>query len=440
MTNKKYLFRTYGCQLNEHDTETMQGLLSELGYVATEDEKLADIIIFNTCSVRENADNKVFGEIGRMKTLKKENPNMLLALCGCMAQQDVVVNKILKSYPQVDMVFGTHNLHKLPEIIEQAIFSKETIVDVWKTEGEIVENLPILRQDGIKANVTIMYGCNNFCTYCIVPYTRGRERSRSMTSILDEIQGLKAAGYMEVMLLGQNVNSYGLDLDGNIDFADLLAEIDKIGIPRIRFMTSHPKDFTDKLIDTIKNSKNICEQIHLPFQAGSNSILHKMNRKHTREWYLERINKIKEAIPNASFSTDVIVGFPGETEAEFEDTLDIIRQVEFDMAYTFIYSPREGTPAANFEDSISNQDKKTRLQTLIAIQNDISHKKNMDYLGKEVNVLVEGHSKTKTDKLSGRTRTNKIVNFTGPIELIGREVNLLIEEVKTWSMEGRLLD
>jgi len=432
----KYIFRTYGCQMNEHDTEIMEGMLNELGYTATDQEQLADLIIFNTCSVRENADNKVFGEIGRMKNLKRENPNMLLALCGCMAQQKSVVDRILKSYPQVDMVFGTHNIHKLPELIEQAIFSHETIVDVWQTEGEIIENLPRNRKDGIKACVTIMYGCNNFCTYCIVPHTRGRERSRSMETIIDEIKQLKDNGYKEVTLLGQNVNSYGKDLKEDIDFSDLLKRIDEIGIARIRFMTSHPKDFTDKLINVIKNGKHICEQIHLPFQAGSDEVLKRMNRKHSREWYLERIKKIKENIPNVSLSTDIIVGFPDETEEQFEQTIDIVRQVEFDLAYTFIYSPREGTPAANLADTISVYDKKRRLQKLIEVQNEISKKKNLKYIGESVEVLVEGYSKTNPEKLTGRTRTNKIVNFIGGEDLIGQLVNIRIDSAKTWSLEG----
>jgi tRNA-2-methylthio-N6-dimethylallyladenosine synthase len=422
--------------MNEHDTEIMEGMLNELGYTATDQEELADLIIFNTCSVRENADNKVFGEIGRMKNIKRENPNMLLALCGCMAQQESVVNRILKSYPQVDMVFGTHNIHKLPELIEQAIMSRETIVDVWQTEGDIIENLPRNRKDGIKACVTIMYGCNNFCTYCIVPHTRGRERSRSVETIINEIKQLKNDGYKEVTLLGQNVNSYGKDLKEDIDFSDLLKLIDEIGIARIRFMTSHPKDFNDKLIDVIKNGKNICEQIHIPFQAGSNEVLKRMNRKHSREWYLERIKKIKNNIPNVSLSTDIIVGFPDETEEQFEHTIDIVRQVEFDLAYTFIYSPREGTPAANLTDTISVYDKKRRLQKLIEVQNEISKKKNQQYVGEIVEVLVEGYSKTNPQKLTGRTRTNKIVNFIGEETLIGQLVHIRIDLAKTWSLEG----
>lgn len=436
MNGKKYLFRTYGCQMNEHDTEIMEGMLNELGYSPTIREEEADFIIFNTCSVRENADNKVFGEIGRMKNVKRQNPNMLLALCGCMAQQQTVVDRILKSYPQVDMVFGTHNIHRLPELVEQAILSKETIIDVWETEGDIIENLPRARKDGLKAWVTIMYGCNNFCTYCIVPHTRGRERSRSAENIISELRQLKEEGYKEVTLLGQNVNSYGQDLEDPIDFPDLLQQIDEIGIERIRFMTSHPKDFTDKLIDVIKNGKNICEQVHLPFQAGSDEVLKRMNRKHSKEWYLERIRAIKEAIPNVSLSTDIIVGFPDETEEQFQDTLDIVRQVEFDLAYTFIYSPRTGTPAANLTDSIAMHDKKRRFQELITTQNEISKKKNLAYVGQIVEVLVEGHSKTNQDKLSGRTRTNKVVNFVGDESLIGQFVNIKIEEAKTWSLEG----
>ena len=437
---KTYIFRTYGCQMNEHDTEIMEGMLKELGYTPTEDEATADLVIFNTCSVRENADNKVFGEIGRMKNIKRDNPNMLLALCGCMAQQQTVVDKILRSYPHVDMVFGTHNIHRLPDLIEQAVFSRETIVDVWQTEGEIIEHLPRSRKDGMKAWVTIMYGCNNFCTYCIVPYTRGRERSRAPEQIISEIEQLKADGYKEVTLLGQNVNSYGLDLDEEIDFPDLLEKIDQIGIERIRFMTSHPKDFTDKLIDVIKHSKHICEQIHLPFQAGSNEVLRRMNRKHTREWYLEKIKNIKEKIPNVSLSTDIIVGFPEETEEQFLDTIDIVRQVEYDMAYTFIYSPREGTSAAKLEDTISNIEKKQRLQQLIDVQNEIVKRKNMEYLGKKVEILVEGRSKTNPNKLTGRTRSNKIVHFTGDDNLIGQLVEVFIETVKTWSLEGVYTD
>ncbi|OEH84788.1 tRNA (N6-isopentenyl adenosine(37)-C2)-methylthiotransferase MiaB [Desulfuribacillus stibiiarsenatis] len=440
MNPKTYMFRTFGCQMNEHDTEIMEGILNELGYSPTVEEQQADLIIFNTCSVRENADNKVFGEIGRMKHLKRQNPNMLLALCGCMAQQQPVVDKILRSYSQVDMVFGTHNIHKLPDIIEQAILSKETVVDVWQTEGEVVENLPRVRRDGLKAWVTIMYGCNNFCTYCIVPHTRGRERSRSAENILKELQDLKDLGYKEVMLLGQNVNSYGNDLEEGIDFPELLEKIDAIGIPRIRFMTSHPKDFNEKLTNVIKNGKHLCEHIHLPFQAGSDEVLKRMNRKHTRDWYLEKIDMIKKIIPNVSLSTDIIVGFPDETEEQFDKTLDIVKQVEFDLAYTFIYSPREGTPAANLIDSINQTDKKRRLQALIETQNEISKKKNLAYLDTIVEVLVEGYSKTNAEKLTGRTRTNKVVNFSGDDKLIGEFVNVKIEHAKTWSLEGVLVD
>lgn len=435
---KRFFLRTYGCQMNVHDSETIAGILQEMGYTPTEEEQEADLILYNTCAIRENAEDKVFGEIGRVKHLKQENPELILGICGCMAQEEGVVNRILQSYPWVDLIFGTHNIHRLPHLLKEALFSKEMVVEVWSKEGDIVEHLPKSRQDGLKAWVNIMYGCDKFCTYCIVPYTRGKERSRRPEDVLAEVRELARKGYKEVTLLGQNVNAYGKDFaDRNYRFGHLMEDISKIAIPRVRFTTSHPRDFDDHLIEVLARGGNLVEHIHLPVQSGNTMILKRMARKYTREEYLTLVEKIKKAIPGVSLTTDIIVGFPGETEEQFQDTLSLVREVEFDAAYTFIYSPREGTPAAVYPDETSMEEKKERLYRLNELQGQISRRKNEALRGQRVEVLVEGASKTNAQVLSGRTRTNKVVNFEGPAHLVGQLVEVEITEPQTWSLNGQ---
>lgn len=424
--------------MNERDAETISGLLGELKYDKTSVLQEADIIIVHTCCVRESAENKIFGKLGELKHLKKQKPNLIIGICGCMVQQRETAEKVLEKAPHVDLIFGTHNLHLLPQLIEQNLLSGERVFEVWDEEGQIVENLPARREGKLKAYVTITYGCNNFCTYCIVPYVRGRERSRSIHDIVSEIQALGEEGFKEITLLGQNVNSYGKDFEEvKVDFSDLLMEIDKIpSIWRYRYMTSHPRDFSEKLVYTVKNSKKISPHFHLPIQAGSNKILEAMNRGYTKEQYLEMVSIIKTEIPNSSITTDIIVGFPGETNEDFAHTLDVIQKARFDAAYTFLYSQRSGTPAAKMPNQISEQVKKERLQQLIEIQNQISLEINQELLGKNVSVLVEGPSKTNPDLLNGRTDTNKIVIFAGNRELIGKLAKITITEAKTWNLIG----
>ena len=437
---RKFYIRTYGCQMNEHDTEVMAGIFMELGYEPTDSTEEADVILLNTCAIRENAENKVFGEIGHLKALKQEKPDLLLGVCGCMAQSEAVVNRILQKYQYVDMIFGTHNIHRLPYILKEAYMSKEMVVEVWSKEGDIVESLPKARQGKIKAWVNIMYGCDKFCTYCIVPYTRGKERSRRPEDIIEEVRNLAAQGYQEVTLLGQNVNAYGKDFqDMDYRFGDLLDDLRKIDIPRIRFTTSHPRDFDDHLIEVLAKRGNLVEHIHLPVQSGSSEILKIMGRKYTREEYLELVRKIKKAIPDVSLTTDIIVGFPNETEEQFEETLSLYKEVEFDSAFTFIYSPREGTPAAKMQDNVPMEVKKERLQRLNALVTEISAKKRREMEGKIVEVLVEGESKNNPDVLSGYTRRNKLVNFVGPKSAIGKMVKVKITKAKTWTLDGEMV-
>lgn len=438
---KKYLIQTYGCQMNVHDSETIAGILEQMGYTATELEQDADVILLNTCAIRENAEDKVFGGLGRLKHLKLEKPDLILGVCGCMSQEESVVNRILKNYQHVDLIFGTHNIHRLPHLLQNALFSKEMVIEVWSKEGDVIENMPKVREDGLRAWVNIMYGCDKFCTYCIVPYTRGKERSRRPEDVLDEIRELARKGYQEVTLLGQNVNAYGKDFDDlDYKFGDLMDDVRKIGIPRVRFTTSHPRDFDDHLIEVLAKGGNLVEHIHLPVQSGSSEILKIMARKYTREQYLELAQKIKAAIPNVVFTTDIIVGFPGETEEQFEETLSLVREMEYDSAFTFIYSPREGTPAAKMKDDVPIEVKKERLQRLNDLQNEISRKKNEQLRGKVVEVLVEGESKKNPEVLSGRTRTNKLVNFIGPKHLIGKFVYVRIDEPQTWTLKGVWVD
>ncbi len=436
----KYHIVTYGCQMNVHDSEKLAGMLSEIGYVETGNQSEADLVLFNTCCVRENAELRVYGNVGSLKACKQANPNMIIGVCGCMMQQADVSAYIVKTFPFVDLVFGTHNLHHFPSLLLQALDSNQTIVEVLDSEGEVIEHIPTRRAPGVSAWVTIMYGCNNFCSYCIVPYVRGRERSRQPADILDEINNLAKEGYKEITLLGQNVNSYGKDLENSYLFHDLLRDINKVdGIERIRFMTSHPKDLSDDLILAMAECSKICEHLHLPIQAGSNRILREMNRKYTRESYLELAGKVRNLIPDIALTTDIIVGFPGETEEEFGETLDMIQRVGYDSAYTFMYSPRTGTPAARRDDQLSQAEKKDRLARLNSLQSEISKEKNLEYLGRIVEVLVEGPSKNKQDVLTGRTRTNKTVNFNGSMELIGQLISVRITQAQSWSLEGEVV-
>ncbi len=437
---KRYHVRTYGCQMNEHDSETISGILQAMGYTSSDSVEDADVILFNTCAIRENAEDKVFGELGHMKRLKNNNPNLILGVCGCMSQEEKVVKKILKSYQQVDLIFGTHNIHRLPELLRDAMFSKEMVIEVWSKEGDIVENMPKLREGNTKGWVNIMYGCDKFCTYCIVPYTRGKERSRRPEDVIAEVRDLARQGFKEIMLLGQNVNAYGKDFeDIEYGFGDLMDEIRKIDIPRVRFTTSHPRDFDDHLIEVLAKGGNLVEQIHLPVQSGSTEVLKRMARKYTREHYLELVRKIKDAIPNVSLSTDIIVGFPGETDEQFEDTISMVEEVKYDFAYTFIYSPREGTPAAVMEDNVPMEVKKARLYRLNEVLARIGLEQNKKLQDQVVEVLVEGESRTNAEVLAGRTRTNKLVHFTGDKSLIGQYVHIKITDAKTWTLHGELV-
>ncbi|SFH48857.1 tRNA-i(6)A37 thiotransferase enzyme MiaB [Tindallia magadiensis] len=432
-----YNVQTFGCQMNFHDSEKLSAMLQSLGYIETEKKAEADIIIINTCCVRENAELKVYGNLGELKRMKQKNPNLFLAICGCMMQQKHVVEKIKKSYPFVDLVFGTHNLHRFPELLNNSYQMEGLLVEVWDKENDIPENLPIERKYLAKAFVNIMYGCNNFCSYCIVPYTRGRERSREPDKIYDEVKKLAQNGTLEITLLGQNVNSYGKTLQQSIDFSDLLKIINDIpGIERIRFMTSHPADFSEKLMDVIATLDKVSPHIHLPVQAGSNAILSKMNRKYSREEYLEKISLLKSKAPDIAISTDIIVGFPGETEKDFDDTLELVRQVEYDSAFTFLYSIRTGTPAATMENQVPDNIKMERFNRLVNLINEIGYKKNMHLVGKIVPVLVEGISKNNPNRLTGRTDTHKLVNFEGSPSCVGSIVPVRINEAKTFSLLG----
>ncbi|MED3688774.1 tRNA (N6-isopentenyl adenosine(37)-C2)-methylthiotransferase MiaB [Peribacillus butanolivorans] len=438
---KKFYIRTYGCQMNEHDTEVMAGIFTALGYQPTNTVDDANVILLNTCAIRENAENKVFGELGHLKSLKLERPDLLLGVCGCMSQEESVVKRILEKHHFVDMIFGTHNIHRLPQILNEAYLSKEMVIEVWSKEGDVIENLPKVRKGKTKAWVNIMYGCDKFCTYCIVPFTRGKERSRRPEDIIQEVRHLAAQGYKEITLLGQNVNAYGKDFtDIKYRLGDLMDEIRKIDIPRIRFTTSHPRDFDDHLIEVLAKGGNLVDHIHLPVQSGSTETLKIMARKYTREQYLELVRKIKEAIPTASLTTDIIVGYPNETEEHFEETMSLYREVGFDAAYTFIYSPREGTPAAKMQDNVPMEVKKERLQRLNALVNETCALKMKEYDGQIVEVLVEGESKKNPDVLAGYTTKNKLVNFKGPKSSIGQIVKVKITGTKTWSLNGDMVE
>ena len=434
---KKYFVKTYGCQMNEHDSENICALLETLGFLKVDDYPDADLVLLNTCSIRENAHNKAFGMLGRLKHLKQVNKDLIIGISGCMAQEASVVDQIMKDYPFVNFVIGTHNFYQLPEIIDQAITSSKQQIEVYSREGDLVEGVPVVRTSPFKAYVNIIYGCDKFCTYCIVPYTRGRERSRKKEDILEEVKELIRDGYQEVTLLGQNVNAYGKDLYDDYGMGDLLEDIAKLEIPRIRFMTSHPWDFTDKMIQIIGKYPNIMPSIHLPVQSGSNRILKRMGRRYTRESYLELFHKIKETVPNVSISTDIIVGFPGEEEEDFLETLSLAETCQYDNAFTFIFSAREGTPAAKLEDHTPLEVKEERLQRLNEVVNASFLKNHKKLEGCRVKVLVEGISEKK-DMYFGYSETNQLINFTSDQELTcGEIVEVEITSAKTWSLDGK---
>lgn len=438
-SGKKYFIKTYGCQMNEHDSENMKAILEDMSFIETDTMENADLILLNTCAIRENAHNKVFGMVGRIKHLKMNKPNLIAGICGCMAQEEAIVEEIKEKYKWLDIVFGTHNIHRLPQILKEAIDHQKQEIEVFSIEGDIIENVPVKRDSKYKAWINIMYGCDKFCTYCIVPYTRGKQRSRTPEFILNEVKELVKDGYQEVTLLGQNVNAYGKDLGISYNMANLLEDVAHTGIARIRFVTSHPWDFTDEMIDVIKKYPNIMPYIHLPLQSGSDRILKLMGRRYTKESYLELFHKLKEALPYSSITTDIIVGFPGETKEDFEETLDVVRKCEYDSAFTFIFSPRIGTPAAQMEDQTPIEEKEQRLYQLNELVNTYAKKANDAYLGKIVPVLIEGKSEKNDTMMMGYTDTMKLVNVKGASEFIGKIVNVKITEVKTWSMDGELV-
>lgn len=433
---RKYYLRTYGCQANERDSETIAGILEALNFTRVDNEEEADVLFFNTCAIRKNAEDKVLGEIGMLKKLKRNNPDLIFALCGCMAQEEMIVKTILEKYPQVDLIFGTHNIHRLPWLLYNAMMAKEKTVEVYSKEGEVVENLPVSRFGKHKAWVNIMYGCDKFCTYCIVPYTRGKQRSRLMEDILKEVRQLKEDGYKEVCLLGQNVNAYGKDLGIEDGFAKLLEEVAKTNIDRIRFSTSHPRDFSENMVYVMKKYPNIMPSLHLPVQSGNNEVLRRMGRVYTVEHYKHLVDLLKKEIPTITFSTDIIVGFPNETHEQFLDTLSLVDYCQYDLAYTFIYSPRENTPAAKMEDNISEKEKSDRLQMLNEKITYYSNLNNQKYLHKTLKVLVDGYSKKNKNVYSGYSEENKLVNFTGDNINVGDIVDVYITEVKSYSLNG----
>ncbi len=430
---KKFFSLAMGCQMNAHDSEKLEGMLDQMGYERTEEETQADFVIYNTCCVRENAEQKVYGKLGWLKHYKKDKPDTVIALCGCMMQQDTVIDTIRQKHRHVDIVFGTYNLYKLPELMHTRMESGDTIYDIWQEQEEIVEDLPSIRHYPYKASVNIMFGCNNFCTYCIVPYVRGRERSRMPEDILAEVEKLAADGVKEIMLLGQNVNSYGKNLENPVSFAQLLRRVNEVeGIERIRFMTSHPKDLSDELIEAMRDCAKVCKNLHLPVQAGSSEILRRMNRHYTKESYLETVRKIKAAMPEITLSTDIIVGFPGETEEDFQETLDVIREVGYSTAYTFIYSKRTGTPAATMDHQVSEEAIKDRFDRMLNVLNPMIHELNEKMVGKIVTVLVEEPSKNNKNVLTGRADNYALVHFEGSKDFIGQLVPVRITENKTF--------
>ncbi len=438
-SNMKYYIETWGCQMNEEDSEKLSGMLKRLNYSRTDNKNEAGIILFNTCCVRENAENKVFGNLGQLKALKEKNPDLIIGVCGCMMQQEGMADNILKTFPYVNIIFGTHNAYKFPEYLNRVRTEGVQIKEIFNKETDIVEGLPIDRQSSVKGFVTIMYGCNNFCTYCIVPYVRGRERSRKPSDIIKEIKELVSVGYKEITLLGQNVNSYGNGLEDEITFAQLLRLINEVdGLERVRFMTSHPKDLNEDVIMAIKECDKLCEQIHLPVQSGSDRILKKMNRHYTKEYYLGLVEKIRKEIPNATITTDIIVGFPGETEEDFLETLDLVEKVKYSSAFTFIYSRRNNTPADMMLNQVSDEDKHSRFNRLVEKVNENVIAQNRACDGQVLEVLVEGTSKNDESKWTGRTRTGRLVNFTGEDVKVGDLVNVQITKALKFSLNGEV--
>lgn len=436
--DKTYHITTFGCQMNEHDSETIAGMLTEQGFAESPERDTADVAIINTCSVRENADKRFFGTLGQLKKIKKNNPDFTVCVCGCMMQQQHIIDSIKSKYPWVDLIFGTHNIHQFPQLLESVMAEKEKVVNIWEAGGDIVEGLPAKRLYKHKSFVNIMYGCNNFCTYCIVPYTRGRERSRKPQDILEEVRRLTADGVREVTLLGQNVNSYQGDAD--TDFTKLLYQLNQVpDLQRIRFMTSHPKDLSDKLIQAYVDCEKLCDYIHLPVQSGSSRVLERMNRKYMKEDYLRIIEKLKAAVPGMAISTDIIVGFPGETEEDFQETLDLVETVEYDSAFTFLYSIRRGTPAEHYAEQIPEEVKHARFNRLVEAVNRISAKKNAAYVGRVEQVLVEGTSKNNNLAYTGRTEGFKLINFQGTPDLVGKIVPVKVTAGKTFSLEGEVI-
>ncbi len=436
---KKALVETYGCQQNVNDSQRLKGMLSEMGYEITEDREEADVLIFNTCAVRDNAEQRVFGNLGALKHLKAKKPDMIIGVSGCMPQQEQVAMRIKAKYRHVDMIFGTHALYRFPSILSEALEHRNRVIDIGGQEA-IAEGLPVMYEGGAKAFVSVMYGCNNFCSYCIVPYVRGRERSRKSEDVISEVKSLAESGVKEVMLLGQNVNSYGNDRGETDAFARLLREVNDIpGIERVRFMSSHPKDISKNLLDTMAECPKVCRQLHLPLQSGSNSVLNDMNRRYTREQYLDIVDYARRVMPGLSLTTDIIVGFPTETRTDFEDTVEILKQVRFDSIFSFIYSPREGTPAAKMENAATDEEKSRWFREMLDVQNDISAELNAACEGKIQEVLVEGESKHEPDMLAGRNYANKIVIFKGEDSLKDKIVKVKITKAQTWILYGELI-
>lgn len=435
LKGKRYHIVTYGCQMNAHDSETIAGMLEQMGMTEAAAREDADFVLYNTCCVRENAERRALGNVGWLKELKKVKPELIVGVCGCMVQQDGMAQKLIKRYPFVDIAFGTHNLPELPGMFKKLLDSRERVVSVLDTDGMIAEGLPVKRAGGLMAYVTIMYGCDNFCSYCIVPYVRGRERSRLPEDILREVEQLKTEGVKEIMLLGQNVNSYA---GGGIDFAELLRRVDDIGIERVRFMTSHPKDLSDRLIDVMANSKHICHQLHLPVQHGSNRVLSAMNRCYTREHYLGVVKRLRDAMPDIGLTTDLIVGFPGETEEDFNQTIDLVRQVRYDSAYTFIYSPRQGTVAAEMPNQVDEETAKRRIHELIAAQEQITAETYAAQVGHVENVLCEGVSARSERQITGRTQRGITVNFDGSADMVGSVVPVMITGAGHNTLKGKI--
>ncbi len=440
--SKTYYLQIFGCQMNERDGETIAGLLEELGYVRTEDRDSANIVLIDTCSVRENADKRFFGFLGQLKKQRLSRQDMVVGVCGCMMQQQHIVDTLKQKYPWVDLVFGTHNIHELPKLLDNVLKENMKVVNVWKDGGEIVEGLPASRRYSFKGYVSIMAGCNNFCTYCIVPYTRGRERSRRPEEILKEVRSLARTGVKEVTLLGQNVNSYKGAVDGGktLSFAGLIGELQQVeGLERIRFMTSHPKDLSPELIQAYKDYPKLCPHIHLPVQSGSTEILTRMNRRYTKEGYLDLVARLRDTLPGIAITTDIIVGFPGETEADFLETLDLVDRVRYDSAFTFLYSPRKGTPAAEYEDQIPEDVKHERFNRLVDGVNSISAEKNRLCVGRVYPVLAEGPDQEGSAWQSGRTPEHKLVNFDAPAGITGQIVNVKITNSNTFSLVGEMI-